>query len=158
LEEGEGYGKVMVTSEAFKEEDNCLALANPQCAVESDTMALANEGVLAGLKLGFLGYNWVARYIAHYLRDEKVLSLEEGLRRITSLPASRVGLTDRGYLRPGAAADVTLFNLQKLRNNSTIANPNVYPGGFEHVIVNGVTAFSRGKRTADHAGKVLRRN
>jgi len=100
----------------------------------------------------------MARYIAHYLRDEKVLRLEEGLRRITSLPASRVGLTDRGHLRPGAAADVNLFNLQKPRDNSTIANPNVYPGGFEHVIVNGVTAFSLGKRTADHAGKVLRRN
>jgi hypothetical protein len=53
---------------------------------------------------------------------------------------------------------VTLFNLQKLRDNSTIANPNVYPDGFEHVIVNGVTAFSRGERTPDHAGMVLRRN
>jgi N-acyl-D-aspartate/D-glutamate deacylase len=100
----------------------------------------------------------VARYIAHYLRDEKVLGLEDGLRRITSLPASRVGLTDRGRLIPGAAADVTLFNLQKLRDNSTIANPNVYPDGLGHVIVNGVTAFSRNNRTPDHAGMVLRRN
>jgi len=158
IEEGQGYGKITVTSEAFTEEDNCLALAHPRTAVESDTMALANDGVLAGHKLGFLGYNWVARYIAHYLRDEKVLSLEEGLRRITSLPASRVGLIDRGRLIPGAAADVTLFNLGKLRDNSTIANPNVYPDGIEHVIVNGVTAFSGGKRTADHAGRVLRRS
>jgi N-acyl-D-aspartate/D-glutamate deacylase len=91
------------------------------------------------------------------LRDKKVLSREEGLRRITSLPASRVGLTDRGRLIPGAAADVTLFDLEKVKDNSTIANPNVYPDGFEHVIVNGVTAFSRGQRTPDHAGKVLRR-
>jgi N-acyl-D-aspartate/D-glutamate deacylase len=157
LEEGEGYGKGMVTSEAFSEADNCLALTNPQCAVESDTMALANDGVLAGIKFGFLGYNWVARYIAHYLRDKKVLSLEEGLRRITSLPASRVGLTDRGRIIPGAAADVTVFDLEKVKDNSTIANPNVYPEGFEHVIVNGVTAFSQGQRTPDHAGKVLRR-
>lgn len=100
----------------------------------------------------------MARYIAHYLRDKKVLGLEEGLRRITSLPASRVGLIDRGRLIPGAAADVTLFNLEKLTDNSTIANPNVYPDGFEHVIVNGFNAFSRGKRTPDHAGMVLRRN
>jgi N-acyl-D-aspartate/D-glutamate deacylase len=158
LEEGDGYGKVMVTSEAFNEADNRLALSHPLCAVESDTMALANDGVLAGIKFGFLGYNWVARYIAQYLRDEKVLSLEEGLRRITSLPASRVGLTDRGCLRPGAAADLTIFNLEKLKDNSTISNPNVYPDGFEHVIVNGIVAFSQGKRTPDHAGKVLRRN
>lgn len=96
--------------------------------------------------------------IAHYLLDEKVLSLEEGLRHTTSLPAPRVGLIDHGRLIPGAAADVTLFNLQKLRDNSTIANPNVYPDGLGHVVVNGVTAFSRGNRTPDHAGMVLRRN
>ena len=158
LDEGQGYGKVMVTSEAFNEADNRLALAHPLCAVESDTMALANDGVLAGIKFGFLGYNWVARYIAHYLRDKKVLSLEEGLRRITSLPASRIGLTDRGCLRPGAAADVTIFNLEKIKDNSSIPNPNVYPDGFEYVIVNGVVAFNQGQRTPDHAGKVLRRN
>jgi N-acyl-D-aspartate/D-glutamate deacylase len=157
LEEGEGYGKVMVTSEAFSEADNCLALAHPLCAVESDTMALANDGVLAGIKFGFLGYNWTARYIAHYLRDNKVLTLEEGLRRITSLPASRLGLSDRGLLKPGAAADVTIFDLDRVRDNSTITNPNVYPDGFDHVIVNGVVAFRRGKRMPQHAGRVLRR-
>ena len=157
MEEGEGLGSVVVTSEAFAEEDNRLAMSDPRCAVISDTMALANDGVLAGLKLGFLGYNWVARYIGHYLRDEKVLTLEEGLRRISSLPASRVGLTDRGRLAPGAAADVTIFNLEKVRDNSTIPNPNVYPDGFEHVIVNGIPAVGRGQRTPDHAGRVLRR-
>jgi len=157
MEEGESLGSVMVTSEAFAEEDNRLAMADPRCAVISDTMALANDGVLAGLKLGFSGYNWVARYIAHYLRDEKVLTLEEGLRRISSLPASRVGLTDRGRLAPGAAADVTIFDLEKIKDNSTIPNPNVYPDGFEHVIVNGIPAVSRGQRTPDHAGRVLRR-
>ena len=156
-EEGEGLGSVVITSEAFSEEDNRLAMSDPRCAVISDTMALANDGVLAGLKLGFLGYNWVARYIGHYLRDEKVLTLEEGLRRISSLPASRVGLTDRGRLAPGAAADVTIFNLEKVRDNSTIPNPNVYPDGFEHVIVNGIPAVGRGQRTPDHAGRVLRR-
>ena len=130
MEEGESLGSVMVTSEAFAEEDNRLAIADSRCAVISDTMALANDGVLAGLKLGFSGYNWVARYIAHYLRDERVLPLEEGLRRISSLPASRVGLTDRGRLAPGAAADVTILNLEKVKDNSTIQNPNVYPDGF----------------------------
>jgi N-acyl-D-aspartate/D-glutamate deacylase len=120
-------------------------------------MALANDGALANIKLGFSGYNWVARYIAHYLRDEKVLPLEEGLRRISSLPASRVGLTDRGRLAPGVAADVTIFNLEEVKDNSSIPDPNVYPDGFEHVIVNGIPAVSRGRRTPDHAGRVLRR-
>ena len=88
----------------------------------------------------------------------EVLGLEEGLRRITSLPASRIGLTDRGRLVPGAFADLTLFNLEKVKDNSSIANPNVYPDGFERVIVSGVTAFSHGKRSSDHTGKILRRN
>jgi N-acyl-D-aspartate/D-glutamate deacylase len=158
MEEGENLGSVMVASEAFAEEDNRLAIADSRCAVISDTMALANDGVLAGLKLGFSGYNWVARYIAHYLRHERVLPLEDGLRRISSLPASRVGLTDRGRLAPGAAADVTILDLEKVKDNSTIQNPNVYPDGFEHVIVNGIPALSRGQRTPDHAGRVLRRN
>lgn len=159
IEEGEGFGGVFVTSEAFSEYDNRLALADSKCAIISDSMAAANEGLLAGLKAGgFLAFNWTARFIAYYLRDEKALTLEEGIRRITSLPASRLNLKDRGRLIPGAAADVTIFNLEKVTDNSTIANPNVYPDGFEHVIVNGACAFSQGKRTSDHAGIVLRRN
>jgi N-acyl-D-aspartate/D-glutamate deacylase len=158
LEEGDGYMGVFLTGEAFSEADNRLVLQSPLCAVESDTMALANEGILKGKQLGVLGYNWAAKFIAYYLRDEKVLSLEEGIRRLTSLPASRIGLNDRGRLVLGAAADVVLFDLDKVKDNSSFANPTIYAGGFEHVIVNGVPAYSQGKRTRDHAGKVLRRN
>jgi len=157
LEEGDAYKSVMLTGEAFSEEDIRLVLQSPLCAVASDTMALANEGILKGKQLGVLGYNWTAKYIAYYLRDEKMLSLEEGIRRLTSLPASRIGLNDRGRLFPGAAADITIFDLNKVKDNSSFTNPTVYADGFEHVIVNGVIAFSQGKRTPDHAGKVLRR-
>jgi len=157
LDAGDAYAGVFLTGRAFSEEDSRLALANPLCAVESDTMALANDGILKGRQLGFLGYNWTARYIAYYLRDEKVLSLEEGIRRLTSLPASRVGLTDRGLLVPGAAADITIFDLEKVKDNSSFKDPTIYAGGFEHVIVNGVPAFTQGARTPDHAGIVLRR-
>ena len=157
LDAGDAYAGVFLTGQAFLEEDNRLALANPLCAVASDTMALANDGILKGRQLGFLGYNWAARYIAYYLRDEKVLSLEEGIRRLTCLPASRVGLTDRGLLVPGAAADITIFNLEKVKDNSSFKDPTIYAGGFEHVIVNGVPALSQGTRTPDHAGIVLRR-
>lgn len=158
LDAGEGYAGVFLTGEAFAEEDNRLILQSPLCAVESDTMALANDGILQGRQLGVLGYNWTARFIGHYLRDEKVLSLEEGIRRLTSLPATRVGLPDRGRIAPGYAADVTLFNLDKVKDNSSFSNPTIYAEGFEHVIVNGVMAYSQGKRSPDHAGKVLRRH
>jgi len=158
LEAGDAYASVFLTGEAFDENDNRLVLSNPLCAVESDTMALANDGVLKGMLLGYQGYNWAARFIAYYLRDEKVLSLEEGIRRLTSLPASRVGLSDRGRLVPGVAADITIFDLEKVKDNSSFANPTVYASGFEHVIVNGIPAFSQGKRNPVHAGKVLRRS
>ena len=157
LEEGEAYTGILLTGDAFAEEDIRLVLQSPHCAVVSDTMALANEGILKGKQLGVMGYNWTANFIAHYLRDEQALSLEEGIRRITSLPASRIGLKDRGRLSPGTAADVTIFDLNKVKDNSSFTDPTVYADGFEHVIVNGVTAFSQGKRTADRAGKVLRR-
>lgn len=158
LEAGDAYTSVFLTGQAFSEEDNRLVLAHPLCAVESDTMALSNDGGLKDIRLGgVLGYNWVARFIGYYLRDEKVLSLEEGIRRLTSLPASRVGLSDRGVLTPGVAADITIFNLENIKDNSSFKDPTIYAGGFEHVIVNGVPALANGKRTSDHAGVVLRR-
>jgi N-acyl-D-amino-acid deacylase len=157
LEEGNGYKGIMLTGHAFSEEDNRLVLTSPLCAVGSDTMALANEGPLEGRQLGYSGYNWAVRFISYYLRDEKVLSLEEGIRRLTSLPASRVGLTDRGHLASGAAADIAIFDVDKLKDNSSFADPNIYAGGFEHVMVNGVLTFSQGKRTQEQGGVVLRR-
>ncbi len=156
LEEEDSYGGIIITGDSFSEADIRLVLAHPLCSVESDTMALANEGVLNGIQLGMLGYNWVARYIAYYLRDEKVLSLEEGIRRITSLPASRIGLKGRGRLISDAAADILVFDLARIKDNSSFEDPTAYADGFEHVIVNGALAFSQGKRTSEHAGKVLR--
>lgn len=154
---GESYPGVFLTSETFIEDDTLRVLKDPYCSPASDTMALANEGVLKGKLLGVLGYNWTAKLIAHYLRDQKVMSLEEGIRRITSLPASRLGLSDRGRLTPGTAADITIFNLDEVKDNSSFANPTVYAGGFKTTIVNGVKAFADGKRTSDHAGTVLRK-
>ena len=75
---------------------------------------------------------------------------------MTSLPASRVGLTDRGQLFPGAAADITIFDLDGIKDESSFQDMNIYAGGFEYVIFNGVTADSQGDRTPDHAGKILR--
>ena len=157
VEEGPRLKGVLLTSEAFAESDNRLALEHPLCAVESDTMAMANDGPLAGRMFSVLGYNWVARFLGHYVRDEAILSLEEGVRRLSGLPADRLGLRDRGYLRPGAAADVVVFDLAGVRDNSSFENATVYADGIEHVWVNGITAFADGARNPDHAGEVLRR-
>jgi N-acyl-D-aspartate/D-glutamate deacylase len=157
VEEGPRLKGLLLTSEAFAESDNRLALEHPLCAVESDTMAMANDGPLAGRMFSVLGYNWVARFLGHYVRDEMVLSLEDGVRRLSGLPADRLGLIDRGYLRPGAAADVVVFDLARIRDNSSFENATIYADGIERVWVNGVTAFSGGARNPEHAGAVLRR-
>ena len=158
LDEGERFKGVMLTGQAFAEEDNRIALEHRLCAVESDTMAAANDGPLKGRMMGVLGYNWVARFLGHYVRDEQVLTLEDGVRRLTQLPASRLGLTDRGELKVGAAADVVVFDLDGVKDNSSFADATVYADGIDEVIVNGVVAFSHGRRTPDHAGIVLRRS
>lgn len=157
VEEGPRLKGMLLTSEAFAESDNRLALEHPMCAVESDTMAMANDGPLAGRMFSVLGYDWVSRFLSHYVRDERVLTLEDGVRRLTGLPADRLGLRDRGYLREGAAGDVVVFDLHEVRDNSSFENATVYADGFEHVLVNGVVAFSEGRRNPDHAGQVLRR-
>jgi len=106
--------------------------------------------------MGLDGFNWVAKFLSHYVRDEEILTLEEGVRRLTGLPSDRIGLADRGYLRVGSAADVVVFDLSALRVMSTFAEPAAYAEGIDHVLVNGVTAFSDGQRTPNHAGQVLR--
>ena len=156
LEEGETCRAMTLTGDAFAEQDILRVLENPLCAVASDTMALCNEGRLKGRQMGYHGYNWTTKYIVNYLRDQQVLSLEEGIRRITGLPATRVGLQDRGTLTNGAAADIAIFDLDSIRDNSSFAEPDVYADGFEHIFVNGVLTYSQGQRTAHHGGKILR--
>ena len=157
IEEGPRLKAMMLTGEAFAEEDNRMALEHPLCAIESDTMALANDGPLAGRMMGVLGFNWVPKFLAHYVRDERLLSLEVGVRRLTGLPADRLGLSDRGYLRSGFAADVVVFDINKMRDNSSFENPTVYADGINQVLVNGTMVFDGGSRTGNHGGQVLRR-
>ncbi|MCP5025686.1 MAG: D-aminoacylase [Actinomycetia bacterium] len=157
IEEGPRLKAMMLTSEAFAEEDNRMVLEHPLCSVESDTMALANDGPLAGQTFGLLGYNWVPRFLAHYVRDEGVLDLEEAVRRLTGLPADRIGLPDRGYLRSGLAADLVVFDLAEMRDNSSFSDPTVYAGGISHVLVNGALVLDEGGRTGATGGQVLRR-
>ena len=155
-DEGVRLKGLMLTSDAFAEEDNRLALEHPLCAVESDTMAIATDGPLGGRVMSLLGFNWVPRFLGHYVRDERVLTLEDGIRRLTGLPAERLGLRDRGTLAAGSAADVVVLDLDGMRDTSTFENPTVYAEGIEHVLVNGAHVFADGDRTGVHGGRVLR--
>ncbi len=157
LEEGEQMNHLMWTSQSFTESDIRLALEQADCAVISDTLALAPYGCLKHQIGSLSGYGWAARFLQHYVRDQRVLSLAEAIRRLTALPAARLGLTDRGTLTPGAHADIVVFDAAAIASHCTVEHPQRYASGIAHVLVNGKPAFLDGQRTETDAGRVLRR-
>ena len=101
-------------------------------------------------------YGTYPRVLAHYVRETGLLELEEAVHRMTGLPATALGLTDRGTLTPGAAADVVIFDPQGVQDRATYENPRQGPEGIPHVFVGGVWTVRDGKHTGARAGRVLR--
>ncbi|MBO0361146.1 D-aminoacylase [Hymenobacter sp. BT186] len=101
------------------------------------------------------GYGSNARVLGHYVRELHVISLEEAVRRMTSLPAQTFGLTDRGLLRPGLAADLVVFDPQEVAERSTFTQPHQYSVGMRYVLVNGQLTVRNGQHTKRRAGQVL---
>jgi N-acyl-D-amino-acid deacylase len=103
------------------------------------------------------GYGTFPRVLGRYVRDQRVLTLEQGVHKMTGMPAKRLGLADRGALRDGAVADVVVFDPARIADRATFENPHQYAVGIDYVFVNGVAAVDRGKYTNSRAGKVIRR-
>lgn len=101
-------------------------------------------------------YGGMPRYIRRYVREMKVLTLEEAIRRVTGLPAKTFRLRDRGVLKPGAYADMVIFNFNEISNVEDPLEPRRYPKGIHHVIVNGKMVVTNGRHTGVRAGKVLK--
>ena len=99
-----------------------------------------------------------ARVLAKYVRDEKIISLENAIRKMTSLPANRLRLYDRGCIAPGMRADLLVFDPDNVQDNATFENPVAYSSGFDYVIVNGELAIDNGESTPARPGRVLGRN
>jgi dihydroorotase/N-acyl-D-amino-acid deacylase len=101
-------------------------------------------------------YGTFARVLGVYVRDKHVLTLEDAIRKMTSFPAARLRLTDRGVLRPGMKADIAVFDPATVRDTATYEKPHSYAEGFSVVIVNGKIAFENGEMTNARPGRVLR--
>ena len=101
------------------------------------------------------GYGTNARVLAEYVRDQKVISLEEAIRRMTSLPAQKFQLHDRGLLADGYAADIVVFNEKEVQDLSTFDKPHAYSKGFYYVIVNGMLTVDNQVHNGTRAGKAL---
>ena len=140
----------------MSEDDVKLALRQPWVSVGVDHGAVALSGPLAEGKAHPRGYGAFPRILGRYVRDEQVLSLEEAIRKMTSLAANRVHLVDRGLLKAGFAADIVVFDPQQIRDVATFEDPNRLSVGMRHVIVNGALVVFGGKQTNALPGRPLR--
>lgn len=149
-------GQVSAIYFMMSEADMRAAMRAPFVNFCTDSGARATDGPLAGSKSHPRGWGSYPRILGRYVREEKLLSLETAVHKMTGGPAARVGLRDRGLLKPGLFADVTIFDPQRVIDRATFEMPNQHPEGIEFVLVNGQIAVDKGKRTPVLAGQVIR--
>jgi N-acyl-D-aspartate/D-glutamate deacylase len=150
-------GESAVITSIMSEDDVRTALANPLVGVGTDSGAQAEDGKLSESKSHPRAWGSFPRILGKYVRDEHVLTLEEAVRKMTSKAAARVHLWDRGVLRPGMKADITIFDPATIRDTATFADPKHYAVGVRDVFVNGRAVVADGRITAERPGRPLRR-
>lgn len=138
------------------ESDVRTAMQHPLISFDTDSGAQAEDGRLSESKSHPRAWGTFARILGRYVRQEKVLTLEEAVRKMTSQAAIRVGIQDRGIVRPGMYADLTLFDPATVRDEATFEDPKHYSTGIRHVFVNGRAVVSDGKITDERPGVALR--
>jgi N-acyl-D-aspartate/D-glutamate deacylase len=138
------------------EADMNLALRQPWCSIGSDGSALAIEGALRRGNPHPRNFGTFPRVLGVYVREREVLRLEDAVRKMTSLNAAKLGITDRGLLRSSMYADITVFDAEKVIDRATYTEPFQYNEGIEYVIVNGQVVLEGEKHTGARPGKVLR--
>ena len=130
--------------------------ALPWMSFGSDADSEAPEGVFLKSSTHPRAYGNVARLLGRYVRDEKTTSLQDAVRRLTSLPATNLAIKQRGWLRPGYYADVVVFDPAMIHDNATFAKPQQLATGVEDVFVNGVQVWKGGKHTGATPGRFVR--
>ncbi len=150
-------GKLGVVRFVMSEEDVQLALRQPWVSIGSDAPGQALDGPFGAERAHPRAFGSAPRLLGHYARELGLFSQEEAVRKLTSLPARRMGLWDRGLLRPGLAADVTVFDAEKVRDVATYEAPLAYSEGVAYVVVNGKIVLDGGRLTAERPGRFLAR-
>jgi N-acyl-D-aspartate/D-glutamate deacylase len=135
----------------MNEDDIRTVVSQPECMIGSD--GLPTPGGKPHPRL----YGTFPRVIQRYVREEAVLSLEEAVRKMTSLPADRFKLAGRGRIAEGAFADIVVFDPQRIEDVATYEEPRQYPAGIEYVLVNGKVAAESGRQAERSSGRLLRR-
>jgi len=154
LVEDRAYTSVAVFG--MSEPDVVLALQQPWVSINNDSQGTAPDGILGQEHPHPRAYGTFPRILRKYVREEKRLTLEDAIRKFTSLPAQRMRLDDRGVLKRGMWADVVVFDPMAVRDLATFENPNQLSEGMDFVLVNGIPVIENGKMTGKLPGKVLR--
>lgn len=150
------HGESQVITSIMSEDDVELALKDPLVAIGTDAGAMGEDGPLSDTKSHPRAWGSFARILGKYVRDEHLLTLEEAVRKMTSRPAIRVGLMDRGILRAGMMADITVFDPATIHDVATFEDSNRYSSGVKWVFVNGRPVVADGAITTERPGRPLR--
>jgi len=153
VEDGSRVGTIYFI---MSEENIRKKIAVPWMAFGSDEAALAPEGVFLLAGAHPRAYGNVARLLGKYVRDEHVITLQEAIRRLTSLPAGNLKIADRGVLEPGYFADIAIFDPDAIQDHATYAEPHRYATGVRYVIVNGVPVIRDGEHTGATPGRFVK--
>lgn len=150
------HGNSQVVIAIMEEADVRVAVSNPLVTYVSDSGAQAEDGPLSTTKAHPRAFGTFPRILAEYVRSEHTMRLEEAVRKMTSQAASRVGITDRGLLRPGMFADIVVFDPRTIRDVATYESPLKYSVGVKDVFVNGRPVVRNGEITSERPGRALR--
>jgi N-acyl-D-aspartate/D-glutamate deacylase len=151
-------GSVSTVYAHHTEKDMNLALSQPWCSIGSDGSALSIDGPLRRGNPHPRSFGTFPRLLGVYVREQHLLRLEDAVRKMTSLSAAKLGIMDRGLLRPGCFADVTVFDAERIIDRATYTEPFQYSEGIDYVIVNGQVVLAKGKHTGAKPGRAIRRS
>jgi N-acyl-D-amino-acid deacylase len=140
----------------MSEENVRKQLKLPWITFNSDASSLAPEGIFLNSNPHPRAYGNFARLLGKYVRDEKIIPLEQAVHRLTALPAENLKLQKRGALKTGYFADVVVFDPAKIQDHATFEKPHQYSTGVQHVFVNGVQVLKDGEHTGAKPGRVIR--
>ena len=146
-------GRIGALYHMMSEEDVATGLRSSRVTIGTDSSAIRAEGVLSQGSPHPRAYGTFPRVLSKYVRDDRVLTLTDAVRRMTGAAAAQMGITDRGIIRPGMLADVVVFNAATIRDHATYERPHQYSTGIEHVIVNGVAVLDPKGLTGARPGR-----
>lgn len=150
-------GRVSMCGFGMSEDNTKRILAHPFGMVASDGSARATYGKLSEGNPHPRSYGTFPRFLGKYVRDEKIISLPEAIRKITLLPAETLGISNRGKIEIGNYADIVCFNYENINDKADYVNPHQYPEGIDFVLVNGEVVIREGEHTGKLTGMILKR-